>query len=526
MSTRTTRKNSNNPALLVGCKIRKYFDGHGWFVGNVTSYDNDQKLFHVYYPEDEDQEEMTEQEVKKLLLIKTEENEDEFSIRKRQKDVIDDDHVLEEDIDTNPPKKMTTPNTGITAHSVTPSPPPASTASSVASSAKRRATPSKRRSGATPTKKWNPKSIAARGLPRGALARCPHTGCTVRTLEGILPLKSKESSLSREDLESKLLPGSFVVVAAPSNRMVTEVEDDVVGKTFASASDISSVFRATYLMEAVADPAFSSFPFVEARLEAAGLLEKEKDAIAPMVVQIHYNGDVSLDARIVWYDDYVKSNPDKEGFLWGIIENEGKTLVVGVPPSLATDDSTVECNVTADDVTDNMAIEACISNDANDESGAVSSPDDVLPRLTPQQLHTSLPASLLEKAIRRGCGLCSMVPLLEACTSLLLPSVNGSCMPGATLAFLGTAWKTTLVDASPFAGDGTTCLGTDDLALLSLVAKVSPTWTMPLPLCRAAVAGVVRVANSSKSQMWIGHVKNNKDWFVLEPESTEKVREA
>ncbi|KAL3902526.1 MAG: hypothetical protein SGARI_005794, partial [Bacillariaceae sp.] len=344
--------------MLVGSKIRKHFDGHGWFVGEVTSYDKQEKLFHVYYPDDDDQEEMTEQQVKKLLWNEEDDDDDDgFAIQKRMpksnntnkddddddamsveydeeeedEEDLDDDELLEEEITTASPKIMSTPKGKRVTHSVTPSPPPKpSSSSSVASSSSKKQPARRRRSskGGAPTKKLNPKSIAARGLPRGALAKCPHTGFTIRTLEGIFPLKAKGAKAVPKDLSDKLLPGSFVVVAAPSAKMDLETEENIVGKTFESANDLSSIFRATYLMEAVADPAFSTFPFVEARLEAAGLLEKDTDAIAPMVVEFDYDGAVKIGTKIMWYDDYLNSNPDKDGRLWGIIENEGKTLVV------------------------------------------------------------------------------------------------------------------------------------------------------------------------------------------------------
>ena len=97
-----------------------------------------------------------------------------------------------------------------------------------------------------------------------------------------------------------------------------------------------------------------------------------------------------------------------------------------------------------------------------------------------------LPASLLEKSIRRGSGICSSAPLVEACTELLHPT---KAYPGSTFAFLKTLWGCMLVDSSPFA-ESHDCLGLTSILLLSLIAKADPTWVMPRSL-RRLVSGQV-----------------------------------
>jgi hypothetical protein len=455
------------------------------------------------------------------------ESNDDESIEMEEEDEEDtpDDMTLDETASSrwkSPRKSSSSLKTmiGQQLHSVTPSPPPRKS-SSIASGLRRGS--GKPSPSTSPAKKWNPKSIALRGLPRGALARCPVTGCTVRTLDGISPLKDAKASTSRD-----LLPGRLLVVDGPPT-MTTGGDDDIVGKTFESAKDFVSAFQATYAMEAVADPAFAPFEFVQARLESSGLLEKREDSVPPMVVQMEYDGKSAVNACIMWYDQYKLATPDPDTHLWGMIENDGKAVVVGVTPLLLGDSSSMEMESMDENVAENAdtySEKDGASVTRHSENGDQSSNDytnglakDMIPQLKSQKASIRLPASLLEKAIRRGCGLCSTAPLLEAANSLLLSTLDGRPIHGATLAFLNTAWKCTLVDASPFESDSPiTSLGTECFCLLSLVAKVSPTWQMPPSLRRAAVAGVLRVARSPRNQTWVGHVKNDENWYKLEEE--------
>jgi hypothetical protein len=141
---------------------------------------------------------------------------------------------------------------------------------------------------------------------------------------------------------------------------------------------------------------------------------------------------------------------------------------------------------------------------------------DLLPPPSANIEQIRLPASLLQKAIRRGAGLCSPAPLLESCTTLLLSNNQSkSPPPGSTLAMLKTIWGCMLVDASPF-DDADECLGLPSLLLLSLVAKADPGWVMPASLRRAAVACALRTAKSAPSQPWLGFVKRSDDWWKLD----------
>lgn len=373
-------------------------------------------------------------------------------------------------------------------------------------------------------KKWNPRSVAIRGLPRGALARCAVTGFTVRTLDGIQPLK--EASWSSAKMP--LLPGRLLVTHVPPNMVTVKEMTGILDQTFDSATDLGSFFRATYAMEAVSDPTFASFEFVQSRLESAGLLDGgAEDFIPPMVVQLEYDGNASINGCILLYDEYVNATADPNTHLWGMVENDGKTVVVGVLPTLLESSAT---NVTPHSASSEVETESEIgvaknekqlASDDQDSTDYFSlSPDDIIPQLKPSDSRIRLAASLLEKSIRRGSGLCSITPLLEASHTLLCSQTDvGGPIPGATLAFLNTAWKSIIVDASPLESNHSDCLGEDALCLLSIVARVDPLWQLPKSLKRAAIAGVARVASSAKNQTWIGHVKNNEHWYKLEHES-------
>ena len=136
----------------------------------------------------------------------------------------------------------------------------------------------------------------------------------------------------------------------------------------------------------------------------------------------------------------------------------------------------------------------------------------LLPRLTSELTGVRLPASQLQKAMRRG--FCSPAPLLEACVKLLCGAAaageRATPPRGGPFAMFSTIWACMLVDASPFdaAPDGST-LGLQQLLALSLVARADPGWAPPPQLARKAVAAALRTQQRPCNQ-WLGFME--RDW--------------
>ena len=420
----------------------------------------------------------------------------------------------------------------------------------------------------------NNNTIAVHGLPRGALGRCVKTGFTIRTLESIRPVLNRQKkkrgygdghggeSGSCGGHASDPLPCRIMVISRDRNGII--VPNNFVGKTFASGSDLHAALSevvvgtingdgsindryelATYEMEPLADPSFSSWEFTQARLISAGLIKTNNEDDdnddsnteinkGPFVVQISWDGEANITGTVTWYDDIPDgSNDDNDGIQWAIIESNdhGKQIppvLVGAPRDLIEHRQLnienleeVDTGIDLDEGISNGSStkdDASIVDDSNeDKVGSAGSGNDLLPPPSKFVSQVRIPASLLQKSIRRGNGLCTPSPLLQACASLLLPE---KARPGSTLAMLKAVWGGMIVDASPFE-DSSDCLGLPALLLLSLVAKADPEWTMPPPLRRAAVIAALRTATSAPSQQWIGHVRQSDNWWHLESVDSE-----
>ena len=133
----------------------------------------------------------------------------------------------------------------------------------------------------------------------------------------------------------------------------------------------------------------------------------------------------------------------------------------------------------------------------------------LLPTLSTETRALRQPASLLQKAIRRRAdALCSVAPLLEACTALLAPpdtarAPDAAPSPrGGTAAMLSAVWAGMLADSRPFEApaDGS-ALGLEQLLLLTLVARADPAWRMPPLLKRKAVAAALRAQARDANQV-------------------------
>jgi 3-methyladenine DNA glycosylase/8-oxoguanine DNA glycosylase/superfamily II DNA or RNA helicase len=361
----------------------------------------------------------------------------------------------------------------------------------------------------------NPRSIAVRGLPRGALGKCLASGLTIRTLDGIPPAKGNTG----------WLPGRLVVVSAPLH-----LELELVGKTFDSGAKLQEAMEkaaassqqiicplANYNMEPVADPAFTSWEYAKARLESAGLVSEDA-TMDPIVVPIQWDGNAIVTASVIDYSDYAKESNNTAALQWAIIENsEGRDIppiLLGAPSALLNNINDIQEDQDKSELDPDI-----VMDDSPSSLGKYLLPP-------PSKMLTSihLPASLLEKAIRRGAGsrrgVCTIAPLLDASTALLLRTPH---QPGSTLAFLKTVWGCMLVDGSPF-DDSQDCLGIPGLLLLSLVAKACPKWILPPSLRRLAVTAAMRTARSGARQ-WVGFVRPDNDWWHLEdlPDETNLV---
>jgi 3-methyladenine DNA glycosylase/8-oxoguanine DNA glycosylase/superfamily II DNA or RNA helicase len=597
-----TSSSNDGPAVYIGSKVRKvwhvlynllsairyapcthtqypiiqlllynpqFFKGHGWFNGEVTSLEDS---FYMVVYEDDDSETMELKDLKRILISKGKANrdppmmevdsdddniEEEEELYTQENDVegsdsdassleYDEDSVVPANTNQTPAKP-----TKRTA-SVTPSPISMKASTPKTKKVKAKAAESSPSKKEAPMKnKAKPRTIAFRGLPRGALAKCPISGLTIRSLESISPLHSPSVSSLNAAIKTKSaakiasdtpLSGKFLVVNR-DHQAVCPAE--FVGNTFASAAELyngltqktdRALLNIDYDMEVVADPVFAPWEFIQARLDSSGLLDVDQDEktkdLGPLlfVVQMEWDGNSKVSGTVSWYTDYDASTvATKSDLLWAIVEasqRDTPSVLVGAPLALLEHtDRSVKQSQSGDFEERQQAPE----NIGNEEITAGCDEDLVPPPSTKvAQLH--LPASLLQKAIRRGTGLCSNAPLLEACAALLLPkeqkhdNESKSVAAGSTLAMLKTVWGCMLVDASPFE-DADDCFGLPSLMLLSLVAKADPAWTMPAALCRAAVAGALRTAKSAPSQPWLGFVERSDEWWRLEAVSSNDVKD-
>lgn len=509
-------------SVPIGSKVRKFFEGYGWFNGTVVSYCDDDEFYKVLY-DDNDEEELDQDELKNILVASTGNHSGSRSGNESSYDTDDlyhEDGDEEDDDDRRMNVSVRTPMTNKSKKAVpiTPSPSKSSTPTLAQAFS----------SASSISSTITPRSIAVRGLPRGALGKCQENGFTIRTLDGIpplvtaasassnivspvqTPLKRKSFARSSSSLStSSNLPGRLLVVAADRQGLCPR---DLVGQTFASATDLHSAMDvsspwATYDMEAVADPTFASWDFVQARLISAGLLEDETKE-GPFVVRVEWDGRCKISGDVSWYEDFVANDMNQVAgdLQWAIIEGDhGRDVppvVVGAPLSL------IEHRLQEEEI-ESIKTDSVEENSKNGGNSCA-----FLPLLSQNVAQIRLPASLLQKAIRRGYGngICSPAPLLVACASLLLP--NKAC-PGSTLAMLKTVWGCMLTDASPFT-ESSDCLGLSGLLLLSLIATADPNWIMPRTLRRASVAAALRTATSAPSQPWIGFVRQKDEWWRLE----------
>lgn len=518
-----------------------------WFEGEVTSYDEESGFYRIVY-EDEDLEDLSLEELLPVLVSGKDEkakddsmdipsssdDEDAYSEDSSDSDDSFRMEVYNDDLDhqhiQTPAKKgsstSTTTRTKRAATMVTPSPP------------KSKGTVPSNDTFEEPKNVINPRSVALCGLPRGALAKCRKTGLSIRSIDGILPIsrsssflhstanperkttKNAASSATTTPTSDTPLPGRILIASLDQNR---QCPSHFLGRTFSSVAEfhaslprtVSRSLAIDYGMEVIADPVFSPWDFVHARLDSSGLLETYTDeAEGPLlfVVRVQWDGKSRVSGIVSWYEAYVSEvkQKDREGLQWAIIEatqTDHPSVLVGAPLSLLEHSENKFSDNDCINTERTKEIECTNDDDINNGCD-----EDLLPLPATKVVQVHLPASLLQKAIRRGTGLCSTVPLLEACNTLLN---SESSPPGSTLAMLKTLWECMLVDASPF-DDADDCLGLPSLLLLSLIAKANPEWTMPATLRHAAVVSAIRTAKAAPSQPWLGFSDRFDYWWELE----------
>lgn len=303
------------------------------------------------------------------------------------------------------------------------------------------------------------------------------------------------------------LPGPLLVVQADS-----DLHEHVIDTKWESAAELHAELKtvppfATYEMTVQSDDTFASWSVVRQRLQTAGFVPLDSDNnteedlsyfCRPYLVRVDWSGGDLL-PKGSWQMYQPDASNDQEDFVWALLEGNARNappIVIGVPPSLLT----VKTNAAASGGNEAMEVDSdshMIVPPRNSSSG------DLLPPLAPKTAQIRLPASQLEKSIRRS--FCSPRPLLEACQSLLTTNDLSAATedntqrwmmrapPGGTYAMLSTIWRCMLEDASPFAAptDGS-LLGLEELFLLTLVARVDEHWSLPSNLLRKAIATALR----------------------------------
>jgi len=301
----------------------------------------------------------------------------------------------------------------------------------------------------------------------------------------------------------------------------------LVDRIFETAEELhkSTAARlATYQLETCADPPFSPWDATFQRLSAGGLLPTgpvEEDMPGmfprrPLVLRLAWDGgDAVPTCSTALYDDAAWKEQRAAGaeLEWALLEaatRDAPPVLLGVPRVLlvpAEQEARPSGKGTSPreapaEAASAGATGAPSPTTARSEGGAA-----LLPPLSSEVSQVRLPASLLQKSVRRG--FCSSAPLLEACTALLHGKGEGGAATaapprGGPFAMLSTLWGAMLVDAAPFdaPADGA-ALGIEQLLALSLIARADPGWAPPPPLARKAVAAALRTQGRDCNQ-WLG----------------------
>lgn len=478
----------------------------------MVSRSSPEEFYLVRY-EDDDKEEFTEEDLRKIIIpmaatrVSALGDSDDESFEMSDKEQDDSSASDEEDsfLPRTPAQKSKSilpERSG--ARRSKPVPPSVVTPSPLPKKRKPRVPSSPRR--VSTTKLTASSRTVAAGLPRGALARHKSGTLTIRALDSVPP-----TSLA----ENEVIPCGFTIVES--------AQSELLGKSFKNAKEFYKAWNSTkshhtspmpqitYGMEVIADPAFASWEYIHHRLMSSGLYKDDDDAdddgtesLHPYAITIDWDGrSCRTTSTVCWYREIYNTRTNKDTYQWSLIESDHRefpAIVVGVSRSLVADNH-----------------EFCVAPESTDDSEQPSIHEprdgDFLPPLSTKTLKVLLPASLLQKSIRRGSTLSSSAPLLEACADLQLPSREPR--DGSTLAMLRAIWGCMLVDASPF-DDGDEYLGLPSLLNLTLIARADPSWRLPVVLRRAAVLSALITASILDVQPWIGYVRRDDSWWTLE----------
>jgi len=353
------------------------------------------------------------------------------------------------------------------------------------------------------------RSVAARGLPEGSLAR-GHGGFEIRALERVSRLDDTGGGRPSDPLPCRLL-----VVSAGTGV-------DGVGRAMCPAHLVDQIFEGggelhahtlgeicTYEMTAAIDESWTGWDSFRCRLLASGVV-----VASPSSGDARVSGDVEAVVTAIacideddapaattrWLSRAVlDAAADRPDLRWALIEGRSRDAAVVIVSAPAWLVAPAPPPLSRDPVADPVASRDVDREDDGDFRRDASG---MLPRLSNEARGIRLPASLLQKAIRRRAGLlCSAAPLLEACRELVLP--GGA--RGSSSAFLRTLCGSMLAEAMP-AATSLDALGIDSLLALWLVSLANPEWEMPPILARRAVAAALR-AQARDTNQWVGFMR-------------------
>jgi 3-methyladenine DNA glycosylase/8-oxoguanine DNA glycosylase len=382
-------------------------------------------------------------------------------------------------------------------------------------------------------------SVAARGLPEGALAR-GRGGFEVRALERVAKLDASGGGRPSDPLPCRLLVVSAGIGVDETGQPLCPAH--LVDQTFANGEELHGHTNGdicTYEMATTADEAWMGWDAMRRRLLAAGILTKPASAASPsssaLVVAEGFEAVVTV---ITCTDDdnddgapvattrlltqaVLEMATDRPDARWALLEGrsrDGAAVILSAPAWLVDPVSSSPSPASSS--------QALVASSEMPRAGAGADDGDgerrqhaplstaLLPRLSNEARHVRLPASLVQKAIRRRAGvLCSAAPLLEACRALLLPPSGGTCdgarpARGASAAFLRAVCSSMLAEAMP-AATSAGALGIDSLLALWVVALADPEWIMPPRLARQAVAAALRAQGRDTNQ-WVGFMRQSR----------------
>jgi hypothetical protein len=354
------------------------------------------------------------------------------------------------------------------------------------------------------------RSVAARGLPEGSLAR-GLGGFEIRALERVSRLDDTGVGRPSDPLPCRLLVVSAGTGVDGVGRAMCPAH--LVDQTFEGGAELHAHTLGdicTYEMTAAIDESWTGWDSMRCRLLASGVVVASPSSGDARVVSEDVEAVVTAIACIDEDDApaatthrltraVLDAASDRPDLRWALIEGRSRDAAVVIVSAPAWLVAPAPPPLSRDPVADPVASRDVDGEDDGDFRRDASG---LLPRLSNEARGIRLPASLLQKAIRRRAGLlCSAAPLLEACRELVLP--GGA--RGSSSAFLRTLCGSMLAEAMP-AATSLDALGIDALLALWLVSLANPEWELPPILARRAVAAALR-AQARDANQWVGFMR-------------------